>query len=60
MNSEDQAISQFIDNEFYSNFVPAISEFISIDNQSKDFDANWNTNGLLEKAANFVKSWIQN
>jgi hypothetical protein len=32
-------------------------EFVSIPNCSKDFDPEWNTNGLLDKAADHLVKW---
>jgi len=26
---------------------------------SRNFDENWATNGLLEKAAEFIKAWVE-
>ena len=33
-------------------------DFILIPNLSPSFDYNWRTNGLLEKTANFILSFI--
>jgi len=37
--------------------LPNLSEFIKIDNLSPDFDPEWETNGKLLKAAEFLKNW---
>ncbi len=37
----------FIKSEFENELLPGLSEFITIPNQSKDFDSEWNNNGLL-------------
>lgn len=34
-------------------------EFIRIDNLSRSYDPQWNTNGKLEKAARHIKTWIE-
>jgi len=34
-------------------------DYIKIPNISRNYDSNWSTNGLLEKAANHIKSWIE-
>jgi hypothetical protein len=39
--------------------LEGLKEFIRIPNLSRDFDANWATNGLLEKAGEFVMNWIR-
>ena len=33
-------------------------EYIRIPNLSRSYDNEWNSNGLLEKAADFIKNWI--
>lgn len=54
--------------EFTKNFVekywkeqiqPNLEEFVRIPNLSKNFDKEWNTNGLLEKAAHFLLEWAK-
>ena len=34
-------------------------DYIRIDNLSRSYDPNWNTNGKLEAAADHIKSWIE-
>lgn len=51
-------IKDFIEQEFDNNAIPAISEYIKIPNLSRSYDPEWNTNGLLEKAAHFIKDWV--
>jgi len=34
-------------------------EYIKIPNLSRNFDPDWQSNGLLEKAAEHVKSWVE-
>jgi len=43
---------------FESEMLEALKEFIRIPNLSRDFDPDWATNGLLEKAGTFVQHWI--
>ena len=45
--------------EFYDSAVPSLQEFIKIPNLSRTYDPEWNTNGLLEKAANHIKGWVE-
>ena len=49
----------FIENEFTNNVLPSLMKYIEIPNLSKSFDSNWETNGLLEKAANFLINWVK-
>ena len=35
-------------------------DYIRIPNLSRNYDPNWNNNGLLEQAANFLKEWALN
>lgn len=39
--------------------LPSLQEYIKIPNLSRAFDENWNTNGLLEKAAVHIKDWVE-
>tara|TARA_B110000503_G_scaffold123286_1_gene188747 strand:+ start:53 stop:163 length:111 start_codon:yes stop_codon:yes gene_type:complete len=34
-------------------------DYVRIPNLSRHYDPEWNTNGLLEKAAHFIKDWIE-
>lgn len=34
-------------------------DFVRIDNLSRTYDPNWNTNGKLEKAAAHIQKWVQ-
>lgn len=34
-------------------------EYIKIPNLSRNFDPDWQSNGLLEKAAEHIKSWVE-
>lgn len=33
-------------------------DYIRIDNLSRTYDAEWDTNGKLEKAAHHIKDWV--
>jgi hypothetical protein len=48
----------FIEKEFMSNALPSIEDYIRIPNLSRFYDPEWNTNGLLEKAAHHILNWI--
>ena len=60
MSSIDaSAIKSFVDEEFTKSALPSIIDYIKIPNLSRSYDVEWATNGLLEKAANHIKSWIE-
>lgn len=40
-----------VEKEFDSNVLPSLMDFVRIPNLSRDYDSEWNKNGLLEKAA---------
>lgn len=49
----------YITKVFNESVVPSLVEFIKIPNLSRGFDTQWATNGLLEKAANHIKDWVE-
>jgi hypothetical protein len=55
-----QSLKQFVENEFEKNAIPAIMDYIRIPNLSRNYDSQWGSNGLLEKAAHFLKDWAIN
>ncbi len=48
-----------MDQEMETNIIPALSHFITICNTSKNYDPEWNTNGLLMDTAKFIKGWME-
>lgn len=49
-----------IDKLVENNIIPNLEEFVRIPNLSRNFDAEHLTNGLHEKASNFVVDWCRN
>ena len=49
----------YVDKDFEDSLVQSLSDFIAIPNVSKAYDENWATNGLLEKAAEHIKTWVE-
>ena len=47
-------IGDYVQKEFDTNTLKGIEGFIRIPNVSPDYDSKWETNGLCEKAANFL------
>ncbi len=52
-----QKTTEIISCEFEKELIPAISDFIRIDNLSPSFDKEWNTNGKQDTAAKFCLDW---
>ena len=43
--------------DFENSVIPALQDYIRIDNLSPEFDPDWKTNGKLEKAAQHIIDW---
>ncbi|EGR31178.1 hypothetical protein IMG5_116040 [Ichthyophthirius multifiliis] len=56
---DKQKIIDFVENEFNNNALPALQDYIRIPNLSPSFDQQWQENGLLFKAANHLKQWVE-
>ncbi len=46
-----QKCKLFIEKSYEQSALPSLMEYIKIPNLSRNFDPDWQTNGLLEKAA---------
>ena len=55
----ESKIKEYFQNEVKNNVVPALCKFIEIPNQSKAFDKEWETNGLMKKAINFCMDYAK-
>jgi acetylornithine deacetylase/succinyl-diaminopimelate desuccinylase-like protein len=53
-----QITRKLIESEFEKEVIPNLSEYIKIDNLSPAFDFEWNTNGKLDKAGEFLLNWV--
>ena len=53
-----EATNKLIESEFEKSVLPGLCDFIKIDNLSPFFDPEWNSNGKLEKAAEFLLNWV--
>lgn len=51
-------LASYISNEIDSNLIPALSRFISVPSLSPDFDADWESNGLMLEAMNELISYV--
>lgn len=54
-----EKLAEYVEQHFDSDVVPALMDFVRIDNLSRTYDPNWNTNGKLEKAAAHIQQWVQ-
>ncbi|EGR30789.1 hypothetical protein IMG5_123770 [Ichthyophthirius multifiliis] len=54
-----QKTIQFIEQKWQNDIQQNLEDYIRIPNMSKSFDSEWNTNGLLEKAANHLFNWAK-
>ena len=52
--------SNMVEASFEKEVLPGLCEFVKIDNLSPFFDLEWNSNGKLEKAAQFCLDWVKN
>ena len=59
MESVDPAesIKSYVESQFDSTYLPSLQDFIRIPNLSPLFDPDWNTNGLLQRACDHLKSF---
>ena len=53
------SLKKYIEKQFNINILPNLKNFIRIPNLSPAYDINWNTNGLLFKAANLIVSFAK-
>lgn len=56
-SSHQDALKEYIHKTFDETFLPSLMDFVKIPNLSPLFDPEWNTNGLLIKAANHLKDF---
>ena len=54
-----KSLCEYIHKDFDDNFIKGLEGFIKIPNISPDYDKDWKSNGLQEKAAQYVVEWIK-
>ena len=59
MEASTEKIREYIFKEFDNNVLPSLMDYIRIPNLSRNYDPEFKTNGLLEKAAQHIHDWIQ-
>jgi len=56
---DKRVIEPFVNSFFQKEIVPSLMDFIRIPNGSPSYDENWQTNGNQERAALFIKDWVE-
>ena len=54
---DSKTLKKYVEKQFILNTLPNLMNFIRIPNLSPGFDPDWDTNGLLLKAANLIVSF---
>ena len=54
----ENQIRSTIEDCFEMQILSGLKDFIRIPNISSEYDHDWNENGLLEKAAQMLESWV--
>lgn len=57
--AEWEALKATVAKEWDTTIIPALTEYIEIPNGSPDYDPEWATNGLMEKAFNVLIDWLK-
>jgi hypothetical protein len=52
-----EEIKSAISSQLNQHLLPGLMDFIRIPNLSNAYDKQWKTNGLLQKAADFIVQW---
>ncbi|KAG5495133.1 hypothetical protein JKF63_02186 [Porcisia hertigi] len=58
-NCKWDAVRKTVEAEWDASIVPALSAYIEVPNQSPEFDPQWATNGLTEKAFQILIDWMK-
>ncbi len=56
---DTKALKQFCEDTWDRDIVPALQDYIRIPAKSPIFDADWETNGHIEKAAQLAAAWCK-
>ena len=56
---DKKSFEKYVEKMFTYNILPNLMNFIRIPNLSPAYDYDWNTNGLLLKAANLIISYAK-
>mmetsp|Transcript_6106 Transcript_6106/g.9523 ORF Transcript_6106/g.9523 Transcript_6106/m.9523 type:complete len:483 (+) Transcript_6106:21-1469(+) len=58
-NVDTNKLSEFVEKQWKDSVIPSLEEFIAIPNQSPFFDAEWETNGHMDKAVEHCVNWAK-
>ena len=50
---------QFVETTWTEKIIPALQQYLAIPNQSPLYDADWNTNGYMDRATDLIADWIR-
>lgn len=56
---DKRIIEPFVTTTFEKDLIPSLMNFIRIPNCSPSYDKDWQTNGNQERAALFIKEWVE-
>jgi len=56
---DTKRVENFVENLWESSVLPTLKEYIAIPNISPLYDPTWKTNGLIDKAADLLFSWVK-
>lgn len=59
MTVDWSVVKQSISEEWDKTVVPTLSAYIEVPNQSPNYDSEWATNGLMNKAMNIILEWVK-
>lgn len=54
-----QELFNFIEQEWDTDILPSLAEYIKIPNKSPHFDANWQKNGYMDQAVEHIAAWCK-
>ena len=56
---DSNAVEEYIENSWKDSVLDTLKTYITINNQSPDYDADIHTNGLQEKACKLLTDWVK-
>lgn len=59
MSFSKDTINKFVEQQYWSSYIPSLQQFIAIPNTGRLYDPEWATNGLLEKAGTHIQAWVE-
>ena len=57
MSFDAESAARSVDDAWVDSVIPTLREYIAIPNQSPAFDADWATNGHLDRAVDLLHAW---